>query len=564
MDETRQGAHHLHDAEGVRGEFRMPADDARPGRAWEGVASETPAAEASASGWAGAGVFGGEFSLSETPEAGEGAASGSRGAVESETPGATRDSATPGAPSPASPRTPAPDSAALSGPTVAGRLEAEVSPPSVSEPRVAARIGAPQAGAEPDADSRAEAQTGVRTGVQAQASSPASPRTPEPEPELPFDDPRVGVDPADVRPLEIRRFSLATAIAGALIGAAIALGGAYMAIVNGTVNLGPRAAEPTVGPTGPRIVDTRAAAPDWAAVAAVVKPSTVSVRAMSTADGSQGAGFILDDNGYVLTNTHVLAGQDSFSLILDSGVIVEADVVGMDASTDIAVIKMRNPPDDLQPASLGDSGQLVVGQAVAAIGNPLGLSQSVTAGIISALDRPVSTIESEAEGRGTVTNAIQVDAATNEGNSGGALVDAEGRVIGVTSALARETTVGSSERSSGIGFAIPVNLAKKIADQLIEKGTAVHATLGVTAENVWVRAGEISQLGAHVTAVEPGSAAGRGGILVDDTIVGLNGKPVVSANSLTGSVREYQPGDVVTLTVVRGTRALAFDVRLGG
>lgn len=381
--------------------------------------------------------------------------------------------------------------------------------------------------------------------------------------DLPFDDPTLAVEEQDVRPIVVNKASLPTAILAALLGAGLALAGGYAAVQSGLVTIGARAAQPTVGPTGPKIVDAQVSAPDWAAVAAAVTPSTVSVRATGSGDGSQGAGFILDSEGHVLTNTHVVAGQSDVSVILNSGVIVEAGVVGMDESTDIAVLKMEAVGEKLVPASLGDSEQLVVGQPVAAVGNPLGLSQSVSVGIISALDRPVSTVESEEAGRDTVTNAIQTDAATNEGNSGGALVDAEGRVVGVTSALARETSVEAGDRPAGIGFAIPINLAKKVAEQLIDSGVAAHASLDVTTENVWVRADTVSQLGAHVTGVATGSSAARGGILVDDTIVALNGAPIVSTKSLIGTVREYQPGDIVTITVVRGTNTLDLDVPLG-
>lgn len=406
----------------------------------------------------------------------------------------------------------------------------------------------------------------------AQQSSPVQPARPapigqlqpEPQDSLPFDDPRVGVDPKDVRPVVVHRPSLPTALLSALLGALLALGGAYVAVQSGVVSVGARAAQPTIGATGPALVDSQVSAPDWAAVAAAVKPSTVSVRASGNGDGSQGAGFILDEDGHILTNTHVVAGQSSYSVVLDSSIVVDAHLVGVDNPTDIAVLQMDNPPSGLAPASLGDSDSLVVGQAVAAIGNPLGLSQSMSAGIISALDRPVTTVESQETGRDTMINAIQIDASTNEGNSGGALFDAEGRIVGVTSALARETSGDNAGRPVGIGFAIPVNLAKKIAAQLIDNGVAAHAALGVNAESVWVRVDGVSRLGAHVVGVDTGSSAARGGILVDDTIVAVNGAPVVSANSLTGTVREYQPGDVVTVTVVRGGKAFDLDVALAG
>lgn len=356
----------------------------------------------------------------------------------------------------------------------------------------------------------------------------------------------------------------AMAFLAAFLGGVLALTGAYVLVNAGIINFPSRSAAPTVGPTGSPLVNTTITAPDWGAVAEAVKPSTVTVRATGGAEGSQGAGFIFDERGHVVTNTHVIAGHDSFSIQLESGLIVEASVAGMDEATDIAVLTMSNPPEGLQAASLGDSLAVFVGEPVAAIGNPLGLSQSVSTGIVSAVNRPVLTEEAGSGGQKIVTNAIQIDAATNEGNSGGALVDGEGRVIGVTSALASATGTEGEARASGIGFAIPINLVKQIADQLISSGTARHASLGVTTQSVWVKAGDISQLGAQVKGFDKSSPAQRAGIRVNDTVIAVGNHPVVSDTSLLGAIHEYQPGDTVTLQVVRNTNVISLDVKLAG
>lgn len=356
----------------------------------------------------------------------------------------------------------------------------------------------------------------------------------------------------------------AMAFLAAFLGGVLALAGAYVLVNAGVISLPSRSAAPTIGPTGAPLVDTSITNPDWGAVAEAVKPSTVTVRATGGVEGSQGAGFVFDAQGHVVTNAHVISGQDSFSIQLESGLIVEASLAGVDVATDIAVLAMSNPPDGLQAASLGDSSAVFVGEPVAAIGNPLGLSQSVTTGIVSAVNRPVSTEEVGSGGQKIVTNAIQIDAATNEGNSGGALVDGEGRVIGVTSALASATGTEGEARASGIGFAIPINLVKQIADQLISHGTVQHASLGVTTQSVWVKAGDISQLGAQVKAFDTPSPAQRAGLQINDTVIAVGDYPVVSDTSLLGAIHEYQPGDTVTLQVVRNTNVISLDVKLAG
>ena len=219
-------------------------------------------------------------------------------------------------------------------------------------------------------------------------------------------------------------------------------------------------------------------------VAAKVLPSTVSVLASSAQSGGEGSGIILTADGLILTNNHVVAGATDLEVRFNDGTTATAKVVGTTATDDLAVIK-ADGVSGLTPAVLGSSADLQVGQPVVAIGSPLGLSATVTSGIVSALNRPVRTSgEATASGQSqdTVINAVQTDAAINPGNSGGALVDMNGAVIGINSAIASlsQSTDGSQPGSIGVGFAIPIDQAKRIAQEIIDTGKATHAVLGAS------------------------------------------------------------------------------------
>lgn len=299
--------------------------------------------------------------------------------------------------------------------------------------------------------------------------------------------------------------------------------------------------------------------PDWPAVAAAVQDSVVAIDVTTSAGESQGSGVIISDDGAILTNNHVVsgAGDGQVTVTLTDGRILEAEVTGTDASTDLAVIQVVDAPDDLVPAVLGDSDAVTVGESVMAVGNPLGLANTVTTGIVSAVDRPVSTQENG--GEAAVTNAIQIDAAVNPGNSGGPLFDAQGQVIGITSSIA---TLSSESGSIGLGFAIPVNLAEQIAAQLIADGEAEHAFLGVTLQDGTATADDVTRRGAVVRSVTDESPAAEAGLQVDDVIVAIDGDVVGGSESLTAYVRGMSSGDEATLTVVRDGRALEVDVTL--
>lgn len=297
--------------------------------------------------------------------------------------------------------------------------------------------------------------------------------------------------------------------------------------------------------------------PDWSAVAKAVSPSVVAITVRSAGGTGQGSGVVIDDSGHVLTNNHVVGGARQLTVTTADGRTYDATVAGTDPATDLAVVTITNPPRDLPKIAVGDSTKLAVGDPVMAVGNPLGLAGTVTTGIVSALNRPVST---QAEGspgpfggsrsEPVVTNAIQTSAAINPGNSGGALVNGSGELVGINSSIATLGGVGQSG-NIGIGFAIPANEAMTIAHQLIADGRATHAYLGITPTDGTARDGSAERAGAEVATVQPGSPADAAGLRVGDTIVAINGIPVESALSLVGHIRASTVGESVTLTVLR-------------
>jgi putative serine protease PepD len=305
--------------------------------------------------------------------------------------------------------------------------------------------------------------------------------------------------------------------------------------------------------------------PDWQVVAAAVREGVVAITVRTSSAEGEGSGVVISNDGEILTNDHVVSSATSggaLTVALADGRIYDATIVGTDPTTDIAVIRLVDPPKDLQVATLGDSGEAVVGAAVMAVGNPLGLDSTVTTGIISAVDRPVTTQE-RSTGSTVVTNAIQVDAAINPGNSGGPLFNSQGEVIGITSSIATLSSSSSAQSGSiGLGFAIPINQAKSVADQLIANGTAAHAFLGVSLSDGTGTAGGTTRQGAVVQSVSSGTPAEAAGLRTGDVIVGIDDRAVAGAESLTGFVRQYAAGDEVTLAVIRDGKALAVTATL--
>jgi putative serine protease PepD len=286
-------------------------------------------------------------------------------------------------------------------------------------------------------------------------------------------------------------------------------------------------------------------------IASRVSPAVVSIEVRLANAGATGSGVVVDaDQGYVVTNNHVVSGADGVEgaeirAVFSDGSGSTARIVGRDPASDIAVLKVEKPR--LVAASLGSSGDVVVGDPVVAIGSPLGLAGTVTSGIVSALDRPVR-LSGEGSDTNAVINALQTDAPINPGNSGGALVDASGAVIGINTAIASLGGTGTGGGSIGLGFAIPVDTVRDIAEQLISTGKAVHATLGVNARSVT----DGTRDGALVVNVEPGSPAAVAGIREQDVVIAVNGKRVGSSEELAVSVDAHAPGETVTVEIVRG------------
>ena len=354
-----------------------------------------------------------------------------------------------------------------------------------------------------------------------------------------------------------------TAVVAALVSGALCLGVGFTAITNGWVHV----------PTSSSLSDVKSntsgsgsakaksgTAVDWTAVAKEVSDSVVAID-VATSDGeAKGSGVVISDKGYIATNNHVISGAQQIQVTLASGAVYSAKVVGTDTTTDLAVIKLDNPPSDLKVAEFADSDNLAVGEAVMAIGNPLGYDDTATTGIVSALNRPVTVTDDD--NNAIVTNAVQIDAAINPGNSGGPTFNAAGQVIGINSSIASTASSSGTAGSIGIGFAIPSNLVKRVTNEIIDNGSVKHVVLGITIKSSSVEADGVTRGCAQVQAVTDGGPASKAGVKAGDSIVAFNGKAVNNNYSLLGYVRASAMGDKVKLTVVRGGNAMDLEVTL--
>ena len=367
---------------------------------------------------------------------------------------------------------------------------------------------------------------------------------------------------------------LAEAGAIALVAAVLASGGTYAVTRTGAGSSPAAQTVASATTSSSPVLQANPSAPNWSATAGVVSPSVVAISVTGSAGSGQGSGVIFDTKGHILTNNHVVTGAGTGSQLtvtLADKRTYAATVVGTDPSTDLAVIKLINAPSDLKAVALGDASLLKVGDPVMAVGNPLGLAGTVTTGIVSALNRPVSTSDQSGDSTAqqsadpVVTNAIQISAAINPGNSGGALVNASGQLIGITSAIA---SLGSSDSSSsqsgniGIGFAIPVNEAKSIANQLITSGTATHPYLGVSSKDGVVADGSAKRAAAVLTNVVAGTPADKAGLKAGDAVIAVDGNSIDGSLSLVAQVRERTVGDTVALKVIRGGQSKDVNVTL--
>ena len=354
-----------------------------------------------------------------------------------------------------------------------------------------------------------------------------------------------------------------TAVVAALVSGALCLGVGFTVITNGWVHV----------PTSSSLSDVKSntsgsgsakaksgTAVDWTAVAKEVSDSVVAID-VATSDGeAKGSGVVISDKGYIATNNHVISGAQQIQVTLASGAVYSAKVVGTDTTTDLAVIKLDNPPSDLKVAEFADSDNLAVGEAVMAIGNPLGYDDTATTGIVSALNRPVTVTDDD--NNAIVTNAVQIDAAINPGNSGGPTFNAAGQVIGINSSIASTASSSGTAGSIGIGFAIPSNLVKRVTNEIIDNGSVKHVVLGITIKSSSVEADGVTRGCAQVQAVTDGGPASKAGVKAGDSIVAFNGKAVNNNYSLLGYVRASAMGDKVKLTVVRGGNTMDLEVTL--
>jgi S1-C subfamily serine protease len=296
-------------------------------------------------------------------------------------------------------------------------------------------------------------------------------------------------------------------------------------------------------------------------IAQRVEPAVVAIAVhTSTLDGI-GSGVVIDKGGYILTNNHVVSAaatdNGQLTVTFSNNQTASARIVGRDPVTDLAVIKVEST--SLTVASLGDSSTLAVGDPVVAIGSPLGLLGTVTSGIVSALERPVHVTGDESD-TNAVIDAIQTDAAINPGNSGGPLVDAAGAVIGINSAIAALPTASGGQKGSiGLGFAIPINSARTVADQLIKTGKAVHPTIGLNTRSVT----DGSRQGAYVAQVLPGGPGEKAGLKTGDVITLADATLIISADQLSVVVQRHQPGDVIKLRYFRGASEVDVSLTLG-
>ena len=266
---------------------------------------------------------------------------------------------------------------------------------------------------------------------------------------------------------------------------------------------------------------------------------------------AEGTGFVYDSSGHIVTNAHVVDGASAITVHFKDGSTAKATLVGADDSSDVAVIKVNVDSSKLHPLTLGTSSTVLPGQAVVAIGSPFGLTETMTAGIVSAVDRTIT-----APNNYSIAGAIQTDAAINHGNSGGPLLDTNGNVIGVNAQIQTDANSAASD-NAGVGFALPIDAVKKVADTFIAGGKVQHAYLGIsvgdTADNT----------GAQIERVVAGSPAEKAGLRSGDVITAIDGNAITSSDELTAAVGAKTPGDKVTITVKRNGATKTIDVTLG-
>jgi putative serine protease PepD len=350
-------------------------------------------------------------------------------------------------------------------------------------------------------------------------------------------------------------------VAGAVIG-----GGAGAGVVALTDR--PTSPAASAGSSQSVVIKNPGTATAATAAAAKAAPSVVTIYVANGSSSGSGSGVVLTDDGYVLTNNHVLtlegSGTGTVQVRTANGTLYNATVVGTDPSSDLGVVKLNNAAN-MTPATFADSTKVQVGDLAVAIGAPLGLSNTVTDGIVSATGRAVSTGSTQNDA--TVLDAIQTDAAINPGNSGGALVNGAGEVIGINTAIASvasgSPSQGTQSGNIGVGFAIPSRTANRIAQEIIKTGKASHAVLGVSARTAPDSTNPSVGTGAGIVQVVANGAAAKAGLQAGDVVTAVGQRVVTTSTELTAAVRSQSPGDTVNLTYRRGSSSKTVAVTLG-
>ncbi|WP_430645641.1 trypsin-like peptidase domain-containing protein [Agromyces sp. GXS1127] len=410
-----------------------------------------------------------------------------------------------------------------------------------------------------------------------------------------------GAPTAAQEPAPAKQRRVGLGVAAAIVAAAL-IGGASGAGITALVsNDGDTAIEQTSNGTQRIVVEDDGSVNQVAAVAAAAGPSVVTIEVSGGQSGGTGSGIILSEDGYVLTNTHVVTldgatGDPTIQVKAEDGTLYSAELIGTDPLSDLAVIKLADA-SGLTPIEFADSGELNVGDTAIAIGAPLGLSGTVTNGIVSALNRSIDVESSAApettpdggedqgesgdspfdfwnfdgqeggsgssSGGGLISiPVIQTDAAINPGNSGGALLDGEGKLIGVNVAILSAGGNSTEAGNIGVGFAVPSNLAERIASEIIENGSATHGLLGATVTSAQA-SGESSTVGALISEVSSGGAAEAAGLQSGDVVTALNGIPITDQTDLTAQVRALAGGAEAELTYTRDGESNTVTVTLG-
>ena len=356
-----------------------------------------------------------------------------------------------------------------------------------------------------------------------------------------------------LRSSSVKRTACAIAFAVACVPTiALGEGISKLPAVSGQASISQAAVvHPAAEPTSTKTAET---------VAAKVLPSVVSVKATSDSSGSTGSGVILNTNGDILTNYHVIEGMDTFSITVNDKEY-ECTVVGTDPTSDLAVLHADLKGDSVTPIEVGNSDNLAPGSWVMSVGSPFGLDHSVSAGIVSALSRG-DMLETEGGETTIYANLIQVDAAINPGNSGGALVDSNGQLVGICTLFSSDT-----KSFAGIGFAIPVNYAIDIANQILSGQQVRHAYIGLSMQTVTPRVEKRNNLsvdyGAYVAGLLDDSPAEGAGIKKGDVIISIGGDRVISADAAIIAVRSHKIGETVPVEIMRGEDRLTINVTLG-